>query len=120
MTAAAPSGGVTRASRRELLAALVGSQKCVNVKGLRLRRRHSHLCDGGAKHVCYELVEVLLRVEDIDTVEPIVSNPRPVEQAALTWMRSARNGAQRARSSSYLAAVVPGPRVLHSIAIARM
>ena len=59
-------------SRRELLAALVGGQKRVNVMGLRLRRRHSHLGDGGAKHVCRELVEVLLCVPDIDTVEPIV------------------------------------------------
>ena len=73
-------------------AALVGGQKRVYVIGLRLRRRHSHLCDGGAKHVCHELIEVLLRVKDIDTVESIVSNPRPMEQAALTWMRPAGNG----------------------------
>jgi len=71
---------------------LVCSQKRVNVMGLRLWRRHSHLHDGGAKHVCHELVEVLLRVKDINTVEPVVSNPHPVEQAALTRMRSARSG----------------------------
>jgi hypothetical protein len=90
-TATAQPGGGTRLPA-ELLAALVGGQKRVYVIGLRLRRRHSHLCDGGAKHVCHELIEVLLRVKDIDTVESIVSNPRPMEQAALTWMRPARNG----------------------------
>ncbi len=80
VVALSPRRAASAASRRELLAALVGGQKRVNVIGLRLRRRHSHLCDGGAKHVCRELVEVLLCVPDIDTVEPIVRDPSPVEQ----------------------------------------
>jgi len=51
-----------------LLAALVSSQIRVNVIGLRLRQRHSELLGGGAEHVSRELVEVRLRVPDIDSM----------------------------------------------------
>jgi hypothetical protein len=76
-------------------AALVGVQESVNVKGFRLRWRHSHLLRSRAEHVSHETVEVLLRVPDVDTVEPVVIDPRPVEQAALAWMWSARSGVQQ-------------------------